>query len=135
MANDSSNGDDTSPSFDPGISGQDDRSIDKLFGALADRRTRYVVYWLESQSVTVIELDTLADSVAELEVEAELADDFADHRQKVPIDLHHKILPKLDDAGVLDYDSRLHTIRYWDDERMHNRISASLELFHSERNL
>lgn len=119
--------------FDLGISGQDDRSIDRLVSALADRRARYVVYWLESQSVNVIELDDLADGVAELEVEAELAEDLADHQQTVAIDLHHKSLPKLDDVAVLDYDSRSHTIRYWD-EQMDDRISASLEFFDPEEN-
>lgn len=133
MADDSSD-EDTPPSFDPGISGQDDRSIDGLVGALADRRIRYVVSWLESQSANVIELDDLADSVAKLEVEEELADDLADHRRTVAIDLHHKSLPKLDDVALLDYDSRSNTIRYRDENGMGDRISASLELFDSEEN-
>jgi hypothetical protein len=66
--------------------------------------------------------------VAEQEVEAELADDVTEHRRRVAIDLHHKSLPKLDDAAVLDYDARSHTIRYWNDDR----IPAYLELFDLE---
>lgn len=116
------------PSFDLGVSSQDDRSIDTLVGALSDRRARYAVSWLESQSVNVFELDELADKVAKREVEAELADDVQDHRRRVAINLHHKNLPKLDDAAVLDYDPRSHTIRYWNDPR----ISTYLELFNSK---
>lgn len=128
MCDDACDANGSPPSFDPRISNQDDRSIDVLVSALADQRTRHAVSWLESRSVSVIELDDLADNVAELEVEAELADDLEEHRQNVAIDLHHKCLPKLDDAAVLDYDSRSHTIRYWDDDR----IPAYLELFDSD---
>lgn len=116
------------PSFDPRVSSQDEFSIDALVSALANRRARYAVSCLESQSVDVIDLDDLADIVAEREVEAELADDVTEHRRRVAIDLHHKSLPKLDEAAVLDYDARSHTIRYWNDDR----IPAYLELFDVE---
>jgi hypothetical protein len=130
MSDDTSDGDDTPPSLDPGGSSQDERSTDALLGALANRRARYAVSWLESRSVDVIELDDLADGVAERELEAGLADDSGNHRQRVATLLHHKSLPKLDDAAVLDYDPRSNTIRYWNDDR----IPAYLELFDSEAN-
>lgn len=128
MADDTSNGDDTPPSFDPATS-VGDRSTDALISALADQRTRRVVAALESESVDVVELNDLVDSVVKAERESDPdRDDAAVHRKRVAIDLHHRSLPKLDDAGVLDYDPRSNTIRYRDG----CRVSAYLDLFDRE---
>ena len=34
------------------------------------------------------------------------------------IDLHHNHLPKLDNANIIDYDPRSHTLRYLQDDRI-----------------
>ena len=139
MADDTSNGDDTPPWFDPDTS-VGDSSTDVLVGVLADRRTRNVVSALESGSVNVIELDDLASKVVQVEQELddnrgsgnrgesandrESVNDCEEHRRRVEIDLHHRSLPKLDDAALLDYDPRSNTVRYWDDPR----VSSYLDL-------
>jgi hypothetical protein len=41
------------------------------------------------------------------------------------VDLHHNHLPRLADAGVVDYDPRSKTIRTWGDDR----VETCLELF------
>lgn len=131
MSDDTSDRDDTPPRTSPDTS-DDGRSVDALVDALADRRTRYVVSALESRQENVVPLSDLVDDVAEREVQARASqDDSADHRKRVAIDLHHRSLPKLGDAAVLDYDPRSNTVRYWED----GRIPAYLELFGGDPNV
>ncbi|WP_135825308.1 DUF7344 domain-containing protein [Halorussus ruber] len=139
MSDDRSGGDDLPPWFDAGpLDGGE--SIDLLADALADRRARHVVSALESRSENTVELGDLVDSVVEREARAEQPDEKPDrsgpadrenHRQRVAIALHHRSLPKLDDAAVLDYDPRTNTVRFWGD----GRISAYLEFFDREANV
>jgi hypothetical protein len=150
MSDDTPDEGDVPPWLDPDPS-DNERSIDLLVGALADRRARYAVSALESRSDKTVTLGDLADSVAKREVraarddlqlndadlhDAELAamepdDDVEEHRQRVVIALHHRCLPKLDDAAVLDYDPRSNMVRYWGD----GRLSAYLEFFDREANV
>lgn len=109
--------DDAPWSSGSGVPDGDGRSLDALFAALASHRARMAVAHLESVPVDVVELDDLADGVAEREAEAGLVTDPADHRQSVAIELHHNRLPKLDEAAVIDYDPRSRTVRYWGDDR------------------
>lgn len=138
MSNDASDGDDVPPQFDLGRA-DDDRSIETLVEALADQHARYAVSALDAGSEKVVELDDLVDSVVEREV-AEEADDSAGkrspadaeaHHERVAISLHHRGLPKLADAAVLDYDPRSNTVRYRGD----GQISAYLEWFDREANV
>ncbi|WP_276302444.1 DUF7344 domain-containing protein [Halorussus lipolyticus] len=140
MTDDTSDGDDVPPRFDPTRAG-DDRSVETLVSALANQRARHAVAALDSRSENVVELDDLVDSVVEREAaEQSGADDAAGdrsaadieaHREQVAIALHHRSLPKLDDTEVLDYDPRSNTVRYRDD----GRIAAYLEFFDREANV
>lgn len=128
MTDDASDGnrdEDVPSSSDAEGPGDDPRSIDDLFDAMANRRTRYTLSHLESIPVDVVELDDLVDAVVAWEVEAGLAVDSEEHRRCVAIALHHNHLPKLAESAVIDYDPRSKTVRYWGDDR----ISAYLELF------
>lgn len=127
MTHDTSNGgdDDAPPSLDPGALDGDSYATDVLLEAMANRRARYVLSYLDSASVDVLDLEELADGVAEWEVEAGVATDLEDCRHRVAVDLHHNHLPKLADAAIVDYDPRSKMVRNWGDER----IETCLELF------
>lgn len=78
---------------------------DTMFEVLADKRRRLVLHHLaEDQSA---ELDELVDSVCD-SVESDPPD--------VSAALHHNHLPRLDDAGILEYDSRSGSVRYYEHE-------------------
>lgn len=120
----SGGGDDAPPSFRS--EGPDEaRSLDALFGILADRRSRLVISYLEDVSVNVVDLEHLAEWVAETEERAGVASDLDDHCERVAIALHHNCLPKLDEAAVIDYDPRTKTVKYWGDDR----VSDCIEFF------
>ncbi|WP_336000022.1 DUF7344 domain-containing protein [Halorientalis halophila] len=79
--------------------------IDEVFELLSDSRRRRVCLYLRRSGVEVTELSDLIDALA--------SEDDAVDRDRLAIDLHHRHLPKLDDAGIVDYDPRSHTARYW----------------------
>ncbi|WP_135363947.1 DUF7344 domain-containing protein [Halosimplex halophilum] len=74
----------------------------RLFGALADRDRRIVLYYLrEHESASV---GTLADLVTGW-AEAGPGPDRPVAREDVRVALHHVHLPALDAAGLVEYDS------------------------------
>lgn len=98
--------------------------FDTLVSLVADRHTRYVLSYLESESESVADLDELVDRVAEREEAAGLATNSEERRRRVAIALHHERLPRLDDAALVDYDARSNTVRYWGDDRLPAALDA-----------
>ncbi|WP_193570126.1 MULTISPECIES: hypothetical protein [Halorussus] len=125
-------------------------SLDAVLELLADRRRRYVLYHLAGVGEDrTLEVENVAARVDEWEREwdaagrtdaakthavdadAEDADeadaDAADRRERVRVDLHHNHLPRLADAGLVDYDGRTGTIRSWEAPSLDRRISDDSE--------
>lgn len=83
-------------------------AVDETLGALADARRRTIVrYLIESE-----------DGVATRErlVKHLQAKGFEADRDQLLQELHHRHLPKLDDAGLIEHDSRSEKVRYLGDE-------------------
>ena len=80
-------------------------SIDEVFDLLADDCRRRVCLFLCRCKVEVV---TLSDLVEALEPDGD-----EETRERLKINLHHRHLPKLDEAGIVDYDPRSNTARYW----------------------
>lgn len=84
-------------------------SLDLVFDLLADQRRRYALYYLYDSTDGVATVDEIADHVVSLEDQCQV-DDPQSH---VITALQHVHLPKLEDAGVLEHDTRSQTVRYW----------------------
>lgn len=89
-----------------------------MFELLANRRRRYLVYYLseaESEEKEVFGIDDVATRIEEWEREWDDAEspEAADRREAIRIGLHHNHLPRLSDAGLIDYDARTKTVRNW----------------------
>jgi DNA-binding transcriptional ArsR family regulator len=76
--------------------------IDRLLDALSHRRRRHALYELRGADGAVAVAD-LADAVAA---------DLDAARDRVAASLHHHHVPKLSDAGLVDYDDRSGDVRY-----------------------
>lgn len=76
---------------------------------LADSRRRYVIDCLEEYE-TPVALSTLARDVATREGNCTVPDVSEDRLEYVRNDLYHKHLPKLDDAGLLEFDASARTV-------------------------
>jgi DNA-binding transcriptional ArsR family regulator len=71
--------------------------LDATLELLSNQRRRYVLYYLREQG-SPVSVDELADRVTMWE------GDPSTDRSKIRTDLYHSQLPRLDDAGVVDFD-------------------------------
>lgn len=83
-----------------------DRSrLDDVLDLLADHHRRYTLYYLVSTDAEVLDYDQVCEYLAN---DCPTEEDVQEQR----VLLHHKTLPRLAEAGVVDFDSRSETIRY-----------------------
>lgn len=80
-------------------------SIDDVFDLLANEDRRETCLFLMSIPEPVITVENILDALCEGEPDRD--------REQLAIDLHHRHLPKLEAAGIIDYDPRSNTARYW----------------------
>lgn len=84
--------------------GDTDRlSKDVIFELLKNRRRRQVLAYLLETEGTVT-LGKLAERIAAWENDTEVAALSSDQRKRVYVALYQTHLPKMDDAGIVDYD-------------------------------
>lgn len=98
-------------------------SPDSVRSLLLNRRRRRLLDYLASRSNDVATLDELREHL--VAAEAEMSDGYvpsSDHREEVETSLVHIHLPKLSAVGVLEYDDRSETVRYYGDERLEARL-------------
>ncbi|WP_458185697.1 DUF7344 domain-containing protein [Haladaptatus sp. NG-WS-4] len=78
-------------------------SQDALFDALASRRSRYILHHLRCEETPVTFAD-LVDTVAAWETNKSIDLVSNEHRHNVSMSLKHTQLPKLEMAGLVQYD-------------------------------
>lgn len=97
-------------------------SLDATLELLANYDRRCILeYLMESQHGTAT-VDELVEHLLEKQAERTGERPAYDH---VLTTLHHIHVPKLVDAGVVEYDARSQEIRYWSNDRLekwHRRI-------------
>ena len=84
-----------------------------VLDVLADQRRRFVLYYLQDRSGPV-EAKELARQIIAWETDTTVSAVTDEACEEVISDLYHHHLPKLADAGVIDYDERTLTTRSWD---------------------
>ena len=92
-----------------GPAGDDEpERLDTVHHILAGEYRRAVLQCLVSSEDGVVTIESLIDHIVQEE-------DLADSRGDVALQFHHATLPKLADAGLIEYDQRSETVRYRDD--------------------
>ena len=86
-------------------------TLDTVFDLLRVSRRRYILYYLYDIESKVVDVDEAIDAVCAYEARGTGRDGFPP-REEVLIDLHHDHIPRLDDAGIIEYDRRQGTIRF-----------------------
>ncbi|UPV72812.1 hypothetical protein M0R89_09645 [Halorussus limi] len=89
----------------PNLGTMNDSTLNQAFDLLRNQRRRYVLKTLHTEPETVFSVDKIADNVLTHDPEA-------GDRDSVLVDLHHKILPRLADESIIDFDARTGTVRY-----------------------
>lgn len=99
-------------------------SLDELHSSLANERRRLVLSYLVTHSDEVLSVEDLVDVVAGCETPQ-----VGPHSQRtrIEIDLYHAHLPKLADAGIIDYDPVAETAQYVGSEQLDSLLTAELE--------
>ena len=87
---------------------ESDAASDVLLDVLSDRYARYVLYHLSDESTAT--LDALADTATGLAAAESGAIATPGDREEIRVRLYHLVLPKLDDAGYLEFDSETRTV-------------------------
>jgi len=108
MSGDDANGCRHRPTL--GATAEAHESLDTAFRLVSNRLRRYVLYHLVA-SDGVSELEDVVDHVMDLEAKA---GESTHQRRTVVTALEHNHLPQLAETGVIDYDRRSGTIRYYD---------------------
>ncbi|MFC7138679.1 hypothetical protein ACFQMA_02365 [Halosimplex aquaticum] len=99
------------PAYDDETEG-DRPYIDTVFDALADWRRREVCQFFRETDVSTATVDELAMLLAACEP-AGLGETDGRTHEEFATELTETHLPRLDAAGVVDYDDRSDTVRYW----------------------
>ncbi|WP_394349022.1 DUF7344 domain-containing protein [Natrialba swarupiae] len=89
---------------DTGIEEPEDLSKGEVFEVLRNQRRRYVLHYLK-QDDRPVELGDLAQQVAAWEYETTLEGVTPEQRKRVYTTLQQTHLPKMDEAGILTFDS------------------------------
>ena len=89
--------------------------IDDVFRTLASERRRAVLYFFHRSADEVASVEDLVDHVA----------GRGDDPENVAVGLHHVTLPKLGDAGVVEYDARSRTVRYREDPLVETMLEVA----------
>ena len=111
---------------DPAVEGDEPNELTKgeIFEVLRNQRRRYVLHYLKRDGRPV-ELGDLAQQVAAWEYDTTLEDVTPEQRKRVYTTLQQTHLPKMDEAGILTFDSDRGVIQATD--RTHD-ISVYLEI-------
>ena len=100
------------------VTGSRDGSVDlsksDIFDLLRNQRRRFVVYYLQDHGDDSVELGTLATQIAVWENTVPAGEVSADQRKRVYTALQQTHLPRMDDAGIIEFDSSRGTIRATD---------------------
>lgn len=101
------------PPPEPRAAGDGGHSLtERIFGALANKRRRYILYCLHDH--THMNVETLATQIAAWEEDSPIEDIPDDVSNQVFTSLVHAHLPKLVDYGLIEYDDRSGAVRYTD---------------------
>lgn len=75
---------------------------DEAYDVLGARRRRFVIVCLHEHE-TSLGLADIADELASWEHDAKLTDIPAEEVKRTYLDLYHRHIPKLEDAGIVEY--------------------------------
>lgn len=83
-------------------------TMNRLVSVLSDEDNRRVLNYFRESSEDVASLDELAESVANQQPGSDPRSP-----ERIAVRLHHVGLPKLGEAGLVEYDPRSETVRCW----------------------
>ena len=96
--------------------------VDSLLQLLGNRRRRTLLAFLARRAEETVGVDDVVDALVARE---RPEPGPGTHRERVAIDLHHVHIPKLAEAGVVEYDPLEGTLRYRDRDGVELLLAAA----------
>ena len=90
--------------------------VDVPFEILAHRRRRFIIVCLDEHG-TPMPVSDLADEIATWERGAPLPEISADDVQSIYLSLYHNHIPKMADAGVVEYSQEQDAVHLYEEYR------------------
>jgi DNA-binding transcriptional ArsR family regulator len=90
----------------PGDDGPEEISNDELFDVLSNRRRRFTLHYLKQHEDEAVEMGDRSTRVAAWETDTPPEELAYDERKRVHTSLYQYHAPKLDEAGIVEYDSQ-----------------------------
>lgn len=84
--------------------------VSTVFDVLADERRRHLLYYLIDESGSEASTTEVAEHLRSVASEAGSTD-----REAILVELHHRHLPKMETAGLVEYEGQGGSIRYLED--------------------
>lgn len=84
-------------------------SRDRLLVAMSDHRRRRLIAYMDAAGAEVFSRDELAGPLLNDEIDS---GSVREAEKRLKLELHHRHLPLMDGAGLIEYDSRSGAIRY-----------------------
>ena len=85
-------------------------SLDQVFDLLRTDRRRHLMYYLSTREDKVVDFEAVVDAVCAYAAAGTDGEGFPP-RQSVRLDLHHHHIPRLEEAGLIESDSRSDVLR------------------------
>lgn len=98
-------------------------TLSQIFAALSNRRRRVLLECFRRTEESVERTD-LVEYVVACESSSESRED---HRERVAIDIHHTHLPKLSGMGLVEYDERSSTVRYYGHPLLESILEVTID--------
>ncbi|WP_157972578.1 hypothetical protein [Saliphagus sp. LR7] len=100
------------------------READRTLEILANRHCRMTLLHFQTATENVISIQDLATAIT-----------TADEIEQTRVHLQHSTLPRLEDAGLVEYDSRSDTVRYHGDQGVEELLDAVIDCLPGEQHL
>ena len=100
----------------PQSTSSENLSKKQVVGLLRHEQRRAIVTYFDQKTTDRASVDDLVEYIVSSDLKRKKPS--AKHRERIRIGLFHNHLPRLADAGVLEYDQRSETVRYWGDSRL-----------------
>jgi hypothetical protein len=98
-------------------------SKEQVVGLLRHKQRREIITYFDQKTTDCVSRDDLVEYL--VSSNSKRGATSAEHRERVTIGLLHNHLPRLADAGMLEYDQRSETVRYWGDSRLETLLETA----------
>ena len=95
--------------------GDDRQSLDAILELLSQYQRRTMIRYLSDATDNVVSIDDIIDHLEQIERERAGESPGEDHLLSVLVHIHG---PKLEEAGLIEYDVRSRELRYYPNERV-----------------